>query len=223
MDYDKLTIRCSALSKIMGARGLGITGEKYLTELYIKHKYGRSRDLVNKYTDKGLQVEEDSLTLVSRIHKKMYIKNETTYRNEYLSGTPDVVGDAIHDVKSSWDMITFFHTNQKSAMADYEWQLQGYMDLTGKNKAFLHFCLNNTPIPLIEKEKRYKAYEMGCTVEQPTIECQHAWEEIERLCVYDDVPINERVRTFVVNRDDDKIDEIHNRVLLAREWLKGNF
>lgn len=224
MRFDNVKIRCSALSNIMGAKGLGLTGEKYLTELYVQLKYGRSRELVTKYTNKGLHVEEDSFTLVSRIHKRFYTKNDTNFNNEFLTGTPDIIdGNSVRDIKSSWDMITFFHTDEKSAIKTYEWQLQGYMDLTNTEVAYLDYALVNTPIPLIEAEKRKKAYEMGCSIESPSLECQQAWEEIERLCVYDDVPLHERTKTFKIERDDEKIQLIHDRVQIARDWMNERF
>jgi hypothetical protein len=228
MRFDNVKIRCSALGNIMGQKGLGVTGEKYLTELFVALKYGRSRELVTKYTNKGLEVEEDSFTLVSRIHKRFYTKNQTNFKNEFITGTPDVVdGKAIRDMKSSWDMITYFHTSEKSALQSYKWQLQGYMALTGAEIAHLDYALVNTPIPLIEAEKRKKMYEMGIDMNDHRINLMQSFEdacaEIERLCVYDDVPLNERTKTFTIKRDADMIEQIYDRVKIARQWMNEQF
>lgn len=220
MTFDNVKIRCSSLSKVMGKTGLGKTGEKYLAEILASVKYGRSRELVTKYTQKGLLVEEDSFTLVSRVHKRFFTKNETNFTNDYITGTPDVVdGKIIRDTKSSWDIITFLGMTPKTAIDTYEWQLQGYMWLTDAETSFLDYALVNTPIALIEKEKRYKAYEMGSDPNNPSPECQQAWEEIERLSVYDDIPLSERIRTIEVKRDDAKIEQIKNRVIVCREFM----
>jgi len=55
---------------------LSETTKKYLREVMIYEKYGRKKDISNKYIEKGLAVEEDAITLYSRFTKVFYKKNE---------------------------------------------------------------------------------------------------------------------------------------------------
>lgn len=121
---------------------LSETTKKYLREVMIYEKYGRKKDISNKYIEKGLAVEEDAITLYSRFTKVFYKKNEKQLKNEQITGTPDLYeGDNIEsaslilDIKSSWDIFTFFNSKLDALNKDYYWQLQGYMALTGATKA----------------------------------------------------------------------------------------
>ena len=94
----------------------------------------------------------------------------------------------------------------------------GYMWLTGATRATVAYCLVNTPEMLISDEKRKLMYKMGAlTTESP--EYVTACEELERNMVYDDIPLNKRVFTFDVLRDNDAIESIKIKVEKAREFL----
>ena len=51
------------------AGNLSETSKSYLVEVYIKEMYDREADINSKYIAKGLMVEEDSITLYSRVKK----------------------------------------------------------------------------------------------------------------------------------------------------------
>src|SRR5687768_9189256 len=119
MDFSNTLIRCSSLGKLMTepksaadkkAGNLGATAKKHLIEVYVNKVYGRQKDISTKYMEKGLAVEEDSITLYSRITKRMFKKNKERLRNAYIEGEPDIfLGPSIQkaelvvDTKSSWD------------------------------------------------------------------------------------------------------------------------
>src|SRR5690554_1016822 len=100
MNFDDLLIHCSSLGKIMTnqpgkkdttcVKELSETAKTHLIECYIRAKYGREKDIENKYIKKGLAVEEDSITLYSRIKKRLFFKNEETLLGKYVVGTPDL-------------------------------------------------------------------------------------------------------------------------------------
>jgi hypothetical protein len=223
MDFSKTLFRCSSLGKIMTDGG-GVTREKYLRQLHRELKYGRRKEFTSKYTEKGLQVEEDAITLYSRVKKTFFKKNSERLNNSFITGEPDLFtgleirsADTIIDTKASWDLFTFPYPTDKPDK-NYYWQMQGYMALTGAKSATLAFCLVNTPETLINDEKRKLLYKMnaGTDLNPDYIE---ASEELERSMIFDDIPMEERVIEFTVTRNDKDIAALYNRIDTCREYL----
>lgn len=205
---------------------LGETAKAHLLECYISHVYGRHKDITNKYIEKGLMAEEDSIDLYSLVKKKMFVKNDELLQNDFFIGTPDLFeGNSIKeatliiDLKTSWDIFTFFSSMHKPVDKKYFWQLQAYMDLTGANVSKLVYCLVNTPLKLIEDEKKKTMWKMGVIDETADELYQQACIEIEKNAIYDDIPKEKRYIEFAIERDQDSIDEAHERVELCREFL----
>jgi hypothetical protein len=195
----------------------------HLVDVFVSNKYGRNTDIVNKYTTKGMLVEEDSLTLYSRYKKEFYLKNETHFNNEFIKGTPDIITKhgMIIDVKSSWDIYTFFRNNAKSLNKNYYWQLQGYMALTGCKISMLAYCLVNTPDMLIQDEKRRLQYKMG-VIDDSNKTFEEACAEIEKLSIYDDIPLSEKVIEIEIKRDDSDIERLYQKIKDCREYMNKN-
>lgn len=122
-------IRCSAIGQIMTearskSEPLSETTKTYLLEWWVGEKYGRTKDVSNKYIEKGLAVEEDSITLLSLTDRAMYLKNEKYYSDEHLTGTPDIVtADEVIDIKSAWDIWTFHKSKFGPITKAYWWQV----------------------------------------------------------------------------------------------------
>lgn len=235
MDFSKTLIRCSSLGHIMTeprnkadkeAGNLSETAKTHLIDVFVSEKYKRNTDLQNKYIQKGLLVEEDSITLYSRIKGKFFKKNESYLSNKFIKGTPDLyIGNTIQeashiiDIKSSWDIFTFFRNKVKGINDLYYWQMQGYMYLTGAMSASLAFCLIDTPVILVEDEKRKLMWKMGVDTSENS-EFKEACNELERLMIYDDIPINERLIEFDIKRNEEDIEKIDLKVIKSREFLK---
>lgn len=224
IDFSNYKFHCSSLGLIMTdsrtKEPLGETCKKHLTDCYVSAKYGRDREVVNKYIEKGIQVEEDSITLYSRVSKNILFKNEDTLENEWFIGTPDIITESdIKDFKSSWDLYTFFAVLGKAIDKKYWWQLQGYMDLAKRDKASLIYCLNNTPQKFIEDAKRKVSWQMGLI--DPDIDDNYikACEVIEKEMIFDDIPMEERYIQFDFVRDDKAILNAHQRVEECRNFL----
>jgi hypothetical protein len=233
-DFSKVKFRCSSIGKLMTepktktdkeAGILSETTQSYLVDIYVYEMFGRYSEFSNKYVQKGLMIEEDSITLYSRIKKEFFQKNEKLLENDFIRGTPDLyVGKNINkaeiiiDIKSSWDIFTFFRTFTKKLNKDYWWQLQGYMALTGATSARLAYCLLNTPEMLVNDEKRRLMYQMGCaTTENP--DYIKACEELDKSMKYDDISLERRLNEIYIERDDEAIDTIYKKVNSAREFL----
>lgn len=231
---NNILLRCSKLGALMTepkskSETISETTKAYLTEVFIEHKYGRKKEISSKYIAKGLKVEEDSITLFSRHSKKFYQKNEERLVNDFICGTPDLYeGESIQnaslviDIKSSYDIHTFFGQANNKLNKMYYWQLQGYMWLTGAESSVLAYCLVNTPETMIQDEKRRLAWKMGL-IDDVDQDYVNACAEIEKNSIYDDIPMSERVRSFVIYRDDEAIEKLKTRINDCREYLKETF
>lgn len=204
----------------------GETCKSHLMECYVSKKYDRYKDISNKYIEKGILAEEDSITLYSRVKKTFYKKNAEVITNDFFVGTPDLfVGESIQsasviiDLKTSWDIFTFFSVMTKAIEKKYVWQLQAYMDLTGAKQARLVYCLVNTPDKLVVDQKKKLAWTMGVIDSDVDEEYIRACEQVDKNSVYDDIPIEDRYIEFVIDRDQDAIDQAHKRVEKCREFL----
>lgn len=225
MDFSNWKCRASATrtlcTKGTDKKSMGETAKKLLLDVYVKEKYGRDREIVNKYIDKGNAVEELSMTLYCRNVKTFYKKNEQRFENEFICGTPDIITDdkTIIDLKSSWSIHTFFDVFTKKLNPVYEYQLQSYMALTGCNQAKLVYALISTPFPLIQDEIKRLQWKMG-TIDQDTNEAfKAAAEYLEASMQYEDIPMNERFVEFAIDRNEEIINSIYDHVKEGREFL----
>ena len=224
---DNILFRCSANGKLMTeprtkSETLSETTKKYLVEVFIQHQYGREKDITNKYITKGLQVEEDSITLYSQYKGRFFKKNESRLFNEYLAGTPDIILDnEIIDIKSSWDIFSFYNSKTGGLNKDYYWQLQGYMALTGAQKAKLVYCLVDTPNAIFLRELNSLKWQMGVNDDTDKL-FQEAANKLEENMRYSDIPIEERVHEIDIERNDADIDKLYSRINDCRKWINEN-
>lgn len=231
MNFSSTLFRCSSLGYLMTdprtkGETLSETTKTHLIDVYVSNKYGRNEDIQNRYVEKGLAVEEDSITLYSRIKKSFFKKNEENLHNSWIKGTPDLfTGESIHaaetiiDIKSSWDIYTFMRVLTKEVNKMYYWQLQGYMDLTGAKSATLAYCLVDTPYPMIEYEKYILGRRMGVIDPSGNDLYEKGCEELERAMTYGDIARQEKLIEFTIDRNDSDILKMHARVEECRKWL----
>lgn len=235
MNWSDTLIRCSSIGNLMtepkdkaakDAGELSKTAKTHLKNVYIQEKYGREKDIVTRQMQKGIEVEEDSITLLSRVQKKMLYKNEERLYNDYITGLPDIFegkniheSDSITDIKSSYDLFTFMSNIGEPLDSSYYYQLQGYMALSGAKIAYIAYCLVNTPAHIIESEKYYLLKKMDVISEESPEFIKEAMK-IDKNMTFDDIPKEERVLIFTVERDDLIISKIYNKVLKAREYLR---
>lgn len=213
-------IRCSAIGKIMTnprTKGelLSQTAKTYIEEEVLRAKYGVIKPFYSRYTDKGNLVEGEAIEMASKaLEIGLIWKNEEHFTNDFLTGTPDVNTDTILlDVKSSWDATTFPFFATEIPTKDYYYQLQGYLELTGKTEALLVYCLVNTPIEMVEDEIRRAHWNAHLLEEDLNLR-----DEILKRHIFDHIPLNRRVKVFKVEKDEQVINEIKDRVELCREY-----
>lgn len=229
MNWNETLIRASSVGYLMTepvtkadkeAGVLSKTAQKHLIEVYIAEKYGRKRDIQTKQMKKGIEAEQDSIDLLSMYLKLPFSKNEERFKNDFITGLPDIInGDTIIDIKSSYDLWTFLGNIPDKLDNLYYWQMQSYMWLTGTRKATIAYCLVNTPESIIQQEKYYLLKKMDVISEESPEFIKEAMK-IEFNMTFDDISINERILTFNVNRSEDDILRIENKVLKARTFLQ---
>jgi len=233
--FNETLIRCSQIGKLMTepktkaekeAGNLSATAKEMLIEVYVREKYGREKDMASKYTEKGKLVEEESITMFSRLEKKIFEKNTERVTNDFLTGEYDLFigkspinADVIIDIKSSWDLFTFFANKKSDKLNDiYWWQLQGYMALSGAKKGIVAYCLTDAPESILLQEGKKLLYNMN-VISEESPEYIKAYDKLVHSMVFADIPINERIIKFEIDRDDEAIDSIYNNVRKARKWL----
>ena len=214
-------VRCSAIGKIMTnprTKGefLSQTAKTYIEEEVLRAKYGVIKPFYSRYTDKGNAVEGQAIEMAAEALELSFVyKNERRFENEFLTGTPDVnTDDILLDVKSSWDATTFPFFATEIPTKDYYYQLQGYLELTGKTKALLVYCLVNTPIEMVEDEIRRAHWNAHLLEEDLDLR-----DEILKRHVFDHIPLGRRVKVFKVEKDEQVIEQIKERVELCREYF----
>jgi hypothetical protein len=198
---------------------LSATCKSYLIECYVALRYKREKDIYSKYMEKGLAVEEDAITLYSVVKNEFYRKNDQQLENDYITGTPDIREyKHVRDIKSSWDIHSFFGAKVAGINSLYEWQLTGYTWLDHADSATLAYCLVDTPETLIAKEVNKLMWDMGATTSE-TPEFLEAKAALEHSMRFGDIPRAERVHEKFVRRDDRKINQVPDRVKECRTWM----
>ena len=207
---------------------LGATAISYLKEVYVFEKYGKEPvggSERSKYTMKGKIVEDESIMMLDRVDNMDYKKNEEWFKNEYLSGTPDIIvrNEAgipvkIIDIKSSYDFSTLLANEDSPLNPLYFAQMQSYMALTGATEAEVCYCLVNMPMEHVEAEKRRLFYALNAATEDSP-EYLAAISRMQNNYEFDEVPILERILRFPVIRDENFIKKLYDRVTMCREWL----
>ena len=215
IDWSTYKFHCSGLSNIMvNARKkdelLSETTKSYLTKIYIKEVWGREPTdmLANKYTQKGIMCETDSLNLVEKVLNKSYFKNNKELHNDFIVGTPDVINPDLIDIKTSWDIFTYAAVDEKKATADYFYQLLGYMWLTGKKMARLTYCLVDTPDQMMTDE----LYRLSFKIPEDQV------DGYTRNYKFEDIPQELRVKQFVFNFDESLISDLILKIHPSREY-----
>lgn len=193
MEIPLFKIRCSQIAAIMPDAKkpgeLSVGAKTYCREWYIKTRYGIKHEVKSKYLDKGIACEDAA---IFRYAGEFSYKNEISFEDEHFTGTPDLIFDVlIADIKCPFDAFTFPFFDTDIPNKDYWWQLQGYMALTGKQRAELVYCLEDTPP-------------------------RNDWDEGESFA---QIPDKERIRIFHIQRDDAAIEKVRARVEMCREYI----
>ena len=92
------------------------------------------------------------------------------------------------------------------------------MWLTNKTNATIAYCLVNTPDNIIQQEKYYLLKKLDVVSEESPEFIREAMK-LELNMKFDDIAIEERILMFRVDRNEDDILRIEQKVEKAREFL----
>lgn len=203
------------LEKQLHTPSLSATTKSKLKEYFNELHFGRSTDIRGKYTDKGIMVEEQAITLVSEVLDIFLVKNRERRSNSYMTGEPDNVQGIVRDIKSSWDLSTFPMFEDELPNNIYWWQMQAYMELFDIEEAEVIYCLVDTPEMLILDELRRVSWQLN-HIELP----QELEDEVRHNMTFGDIPKHQRVKRFAVKRDREQMAMVEPQVIRCREYLK---
>lgn len=183
---------------------------------------------------KGVLVEAESLMLLSKVDGVLYQPNineddeRERVSNNYLSGEVDAyVGKSIMeatcipDVKSIFDYPTFLCKIQEPLTPANDWQVKGYMDITGAQEGFIANCLVDTDEGTIQGLKYRLLNKLRCATEEAP-EFIRKWEMIERSLRFNHIPAHQRVfKKKVEPMSEIQRQQLYDRVKVCREWLNN--
>ncbi len=219
---DKVQAKRDALKLVKDVPTLSDTCKRRLAQIYTEETTGRTKDIMNVYIEKGLKTEEESITLYSLRTGIYYKKNKERIDNGYVNceiDFDDEEKDMVIDTKSSFDVFTFDATVAKSIGGNYWWQLQCYMWAKNRSRGRLAYCLNDTPLEIIDRLKKNLKYNFIGTAD----DFASALDEIDFLHSYKDLPLERKIRIYDVDRDDDAIERAKLYIPHFREYLKTAF
>jgi hypothetical protein len=231
--------RLQVLKANAGKIILGQTCITYLLEEYAWRTQGMVRvtkELVDvPQMQKGTIVEPESLLLLSQYDEVEYKANcdENGERkrvcNDYLSGEVDayvgssIIGaEKIPDIKSSWDYPTFLCKIKEKITPANDFQVKGYLDISGAPEGFIGNCLVCADEGTITeiKMKLLRKTRDAATEESPIF--KKRWEIIERSMRFNHMPVYQRVHKKPVEPFSSiQRQQVYDRVKICREWLNN--
>jgi hypothetical protein len=209
---EKLTVKQQeTLTELYNKRDKGLSdgAKSYLEEIFIEEFFGRKQIISSFAMEKGTNSEPESIALFNQFVGFEFSKNEQTFENSYLKGTPDIISkETIIDIKTSRDIFSFFKAGMSSL---YKYQLISYCILTNKPRAKLAYCLVNNPLDEIERQSKF--------VSENNIEMLN---QIMFNNVYDDIDPKYRVKVIDLDFDlEAEQEKIESKIKQARLYLQG--
>ena len=198
----EILFRCSSIGKLMTepktkAEGsLSVGAKTYIRELAQQEIFGVDFEFSSKETQKGIEVEDQSIALLNRVRGLSLQKNTERKTNGLITGECDLYDAARkrgHDLKSSWSAKTFPGWTKDCEDKLYEWQMRGYMWLWDADEWEVNYALVDTPDRLI------------------------GYEPLQ-LHVVSHIPEHLRLTTWLIERDFAKERAIAEKVKAAREY-----
>jgi hypothetical protein len=216
-------MRCSALGTLFTeprskSETISATLKTHLNNWYLEKTYGVRTDITSRYTDKGIQLEDEAIREYNKLFKTNHVKNDEYFEDDFIQGTPDIVSDdddEVLDIKCSFSLSSFPALETKCPNKAYDYQLQGYMRLTGKSKAKLVYVLLDTPDDIIAREAKSIMYKEKL----PDDFLDILIEEVKESQTYSHIPMKNRIKVFEVARNEEIIKAIDDKVLAARKYI----
>jgi len=219
----KLIIRASDVGSVMTeprskTEQASQSALKVLQEMALFDKYGIEREFSSMQTSKGIELEPLAIDICKNVLGWFDVsETKTRMINDYITGEPDVLTPTVlADIKCSFSADTFPWFEKELKNKDYYYQMQSYMWLANKNESELVYILLTTPermvLDLINKEAwkmlpdpKFENYSQDeiFDIAENKIRSKHNFEQI---------PIEKRIRKYVIKKDDHVINRIIERI-----------
>ena len=204
---------------------LSETAKKEIQKIALFNKYGIEDEFSSKPTDKGIMNEPESIRIASEILGWFDIPlSKSRLMNDFITGEPDVLkkGIMVADVKSSFSGLTFPWFAEELPNASYYWQMQSYMWLSDLDTSELVYVLTDTPEQMILDMIQKKYWKMLPDPQYsdftPSEIEQIADDHVRSQHNFDHIPMEKRVKQFIVKRDNDAIEAMKNQIAICREY-----
>jgi hypothetical protein len=202
--------------------------ESYLIPLYGYLRYGRRPQMKGDMPIqliKGIKSEVRATEMVSRVTAQDLYRYKTKLNNSYLRGALDVLdakeiekSKIIVEVKNCSTLTSFLHAAKEPLPRKIFWQMQGYFAITGKENGIVYNCLVDMPDHVIAEQYDLLVKDL-CPDGVITSLFEEEWAEKERGFRFNDIPEEERVMPFPIERDEKCIEKIYEKIDICREWL----
>ena len=198
----EILFRCSSIGRLMTEPKtlkegpLSVGAKTYIRELAQQEIFGVEFEFSSKETQKGIEVEDQSIALLNRVRGLNLTKNTERKNDGLITGECDLFDIAMrrgHDLKTSWSLATFPISEEGCIDKLYEWQMRAYMRLWDADEWEVNYALIDTPERLI------------------------GFEPLQ-MHVVGHIPEHMRLTTWRIERDFAKERAITEKVEAAREY-----
>ena len=191
--------------KPKSGNGISATAKSAVRKIVKYDLFGYQDFEGNKYTEKGIALEEQAIKLSGRKRGLPLKKNTERRENDWITGECDIYVPSrklIIDTKCPWDIGShpFFadEAEEKAKKAGYDIQMQGYMWLWDCDEAQIDFVLLPTP------------YDQLSSYDDPN----------RYIDLVEQIPQEKRITTVTIKRDEKIIEKIKERVEIAQEYYQ---
>lgn len=240
INWDKVTFRASSWGNLMAlpkdaedkkAGKLGLSTQKELLKIYRLLKYDWDEDdITTPAMEKGTLVQTESILMYSKVTGNIFTENNEHLESEWFKGTPDLyLGKSIReatqvdDMKNSFILSSFTDKTVEKVTPEQKMQLNVYYSLTGASGGNIVHALVSLPQEQFQKECEKVLWRMtnnGEIATEYAPEYLEAVEKLKKKFIYDNIPEEERIFIQPVERDEELIQKMKDRVPLLRNWLK---
>lgn len=200
---------------------LSDTCKNYLRSLYLSQRYGNRYSFLGgvgvPQMVRGIKQEDWAVKMLSEFRNKQYFRDKKRLKNEYLVGSVDVLdskslqsASSIVEIKTK-ETIGEFNKRIGVSLEDSHYlQMQGYLSLANKQVGEVVYCLVPPSEDKIQEQKEL-FYELKNN--------NRKWESVESNIRFLDIPLNEKIISYKVEKDEKIINEIYQRVDVCRKWI----
>jgi len=201
-----------------------------LRKIHRSETFSRNFSFTNKYVQKGIDQEEDAITLYQNYRNKVlgintfFINNKKRLENDWISGEADLTDtndfescNEGFDTKASWELSTFPY---KEDDLDYQYQIQNqcYMWLGNCNKWTTAYCLVNNTEHLLNNEKQKWYYALGLHKTEGKSD-----EELIKLQEIESEKYKELEVRLIFDYEKFVGENEHIMEVTKKEWFENNY